>query len=112
MKIAGWITIIYALIILAGGIIGQIQADSITSLVMGTIFGVLLLFSAIGMLKDRLFPSYMGILLTLILDAFFTYRYLLTFTFIPAGLMCLISLIVLIAIATLIRNHLQQDRGD
>ncbi|NGX40083.1 MAG: hypothetical protein KR126chlam1_01423 [Chlamydiae bacterium] len=110
MKLAGWITFAYGLFILIGGIMGQVKAASTLSLVIGSIFGVLLMTSGVGMKKNRLFPSYLGIILTLFLAAFFLYRFLLTFKFFPAGMISLVSWGVLIADILLIRNHLQSER--
>jgi len=111
MKAAGWITFLYGLLILAGGFIGHIKAASTVSLLVGIIFGIFLLLSAIGMFKDHLFPAYFGLLLILLLDAFFTYRWLYTLKFFPAGILCLISFAVFIIIAILIRNHLRKQRN-
>lgn len=110
MKTAAWITFIYGILILIGGIIGHVQSGSTASLVTGIAAGVLLLLAAVGMFRDHLFPCYFGIILIFALDAFFTYRWLLTMNFLPAGLMSLISLVVLIAVVLLIRKHLKQQR--
>jgi len=107
MKLAGWLTGIYALIVLVGGIIGHLQAQSTVSLITGVIFGVLLLLCALGIYKDRLFPAYSGILLILLLDAFFTYRWLFTFRFFPSGMMAIVSLATFLIVALLIRHHLR-----
>lgn len=111
MRKAAWITFFYALIILIGGIIGHAKAASTASLTMGIIFGILLLFSAAGMYKNHLLPAYCGILLIFILDAFFTYRWIYTFSFLPPGLLALLSLVVLVAVAILIRNDLKSQRN-
>lgn len=111
MKIAAWITLIYGFLLIIGGIIGYIQAASTISLIMGICFSILIFLAAIGMFKDRLLPCYLGIILILILDAFFTYRWLFTFKFFPAGLMSIISMIALIAVAILVRNHLRGERN-
>ena len=110
MKTPAWITFIYGIIILLGGFMGYSQAASTTSLTMGLIFGILLLIAAGGMLKNRLLPSYLGIILILVLDSFFTYRWLFTFQFVPAGLLSIISTITLVAVVLLIRRHLQNER--
>jgi uncharacterized membrane protein (UPF0136 family) len=110
MRTAGWITFIYGLIILIGGVAGHLHAKSYASLIAGTVFGVLLLICAIGIFKDHLLPAYFGILLTFFLDAFFSYRWLFTFAFIPAGLMSLISTAVFIAMVLMIRKHLKAQR--
>ena len=110
MKKAGWITFFYGLIMIIGGVIGYMQAASTTSLVMGIICGGLLILSAFGMMKDKLFSMYGGVILILILDGFFTFRWLHSFQFFPAGLFSLISLGVLISVLILIRNHLHSQR--
>lgn len=110
MKAAGTILVLFSIFIFTGGIMGQVKAASTLSLVMGTVFGVLLLLAGIGTLKNHLFPAYMGLVLTLLLDAFFTYRYLATLVFLPSGLLCLVSLVVLIVVASLIRSHLKHEQ--
>ena len=109
MRAAAWITLIYGLFILMGGIIGHLKAASTTSLVVGIIASVLIFFSAFGMLKDHLFPCYFGIIFMLFLDAFFTYRWLLTMRFFPPGMMALLSLVTLIAVVLLVRKHLRRE---
>jgi uncharacterized membrane protein (UPF0136 family) len=111
MKAAAWITLFYGILILIGGIIGHIQAASTASLITGIVFGVLLFFSALGMFKDHLFPCYLALLMIILLDAFFTFRWLLTFQFIPAGLLSLVSFVTLVIVALLVRNHLQAQRN-
>ncbi len=108
MKGAGFITFFFGLIVLIGGIMGYVKAASFPSLIMGLSFGIILCLSAWGMFQDHLFPAYVGIILILALDAFFTYRWLLTYKFFPAGLMSIIGLIAFLAVAILIRNHLKR----
>lgn len=103
MKLAGWITVIYALLVIGGGIMGYVKAGSTTSVVMGSIFGLLLLLSAFGIIAKMTPAAYLAILLTLILDAIFTYRWLITFKFMPAGLMSIISFVVLIILSVLVK---------
>lgn len=110
MKRAGWITLFYALIVFLGGVVGFVRVDSSASLVTGIVFGILLSLAAFGMMKDRLLPTYLGVILVLVLDAFFTYRWLLSFQFFPAGLMTLISICVLIALVLLIKSHLKTPK--
>jgi len=110
MKAAAWITLLYAILVFFGGLMGHIKAASTASLVMGTIFGFLLFLTSLGMFKNKLFSAYIGILLILLLDGFFTYRFLYTLSFFPAGFMSLVSLGVLLAVALLLRNHLRRER--
>lgn len=103
MKLAAWITLIYGLIVIGGGIMGYVKAHSTASVVMGSSFGLLLVLSAIGMMGKWIIPAYIAILLTLVLDAFFTYRWMMSFTFMPAGLMSIISTVVLLILAVLVK---------
>ncbi len=111
MKTAAWITLFYGILILIGGIMGHTQAASAISLIMGILFGTLLIIAAAGMFKNRLLPCYSAILLILLLDAFFSYRWLYTFQFFPSGLFSIISIITLIVVIILVRLHLQKERN-
>ena len=107
MKTASWITLIYGLLVLTGGIMGFVKASSRVSLIAGGLFGILLIVSSFGMMKDHLLPAYFSLIVVLILDAFFTYRWLITFKWMPAGLMAVISLGVLVSLVFLLKNHLK-----
>lgn len=104
MKIAGWITLIYGLLILVGGWMGHVKAASTASLVMGVIFGVLLLLTSLACFKNKLYGLYSSLTLAVILDAFFTYRFTLTQKWMPAGVMALVSITVLLSLALLLRK--------
>lgn len=110
MKRAAWITLIYGILVLAGGIMGHIKAASTASLIMGGLFGILLIICSFGIFRNQLFPAYVGMLLTFLLTAFFTYRYLITYAFFPAGIMSLISLGVLIANIVLFKMYFRRPR--
>lgn len=88
---------LYSILMIAGGFIGHATADSIASLVMGLIAGMLLAFFAYGMFKSSLLSYFLSMGLTALLFCFFIYRFTLTWKFMPAGMMALISLIVFIA---------------
>ena len=98
MKLAAVIAA-YALLILIGGGIGYWKAGSMGSLIMGITCGSALLLSAFYLAKGRTQILYFVLFLTFCLDAFFTYRFAKTLHFVPAGLMSLLSLVVLIVIA-------------
>lgn len=108
MKSAGLITLIYGLLLLVGGLMGRLKAASTASLVTGVGFGLLAIVLSIGIFKRSLFSAYFALILTFLLDAFFTYRLLLTMKFMPSGLMAIISTIVLIAQALLIKKSVQK----
>ncbi len=108
MKSAGLITLVYGLLLLAGGVMGHLKAASMASLVTGVGFGLVAILLSIGVFKKSLLSAYFALILTFILDAFFTYRLLLTMKFMPAGLMAIISTLVLIAQALLIKKSVQK----
>ena len=99
-----YLVLIYGVLILAGGVMGHSQAGSQASLVMGLIFGVLLLLGAFGIHQRKKWGLPLALLTTLVLDLFFTYRFLLTKKFTPPGLLGLISLIVLVALIARLRR--------
>lgn len=104
MKITATIVAIYALILLIGGLIGYMKADSIPSLVSGLVFSVVLFLCAYAISKGKLVAQYIALGVTFVLDGFFTHRFAKTLHFIPSGLMSLLSLAVIIVIALKIRK--------
>jgi len=105
MKVAAWITLFYGLIVIAGGIVGYLKAHSMASIVMGSIAGFLLLLSALGMMGKLASLAHLALIITFILDAFFTYRWVLSMKFMPSGVMSIISTIVLVILAVLVKNR-------
>lgn len=95
------IVLIYALLILIGGVMGHLKTGSTASLVSGIAFGLLLLLCAASLLTKRkpLWGAYGALILTFILDGFFSWRFIKTHAFLPAGLLSLISLAVLLYLA-------------
>lgn len=101
-----YIVALYGILILIGGIIGHIKAGSNASLVMGVTFGFLVLLSSGGMFSKKLFKKsvYLALILTLLLDAFFSYRFLATMKFMPSGLLAVVSLGVLVSLVSYLRR--------
>ena len=101
-----YIVALYGILILVGGIIGHIKAGSNASLVMGVVFGLLLLIAAGGMFSKRFFKKSVisALSLTLLLDAFFSYRYMATMKFMPSGMLALLSLGVIAALISYLRR--------
>lgn len=96
MKNKALITIIYALIVTAGGVIGYVTAGSIPSLVMGLAFGLLLLGSGWAITQKSTLGYFSATALSGILALFFIYRFALTWKVMPAGMMALLSLVVVV----------------
>lgn len=100
-----YVVFLYGILMLVGGLIGHAKGST-ASLVMGGVFGLLLLIAASCMFKKSLYMkgTFFALILTLILDGFFTYRFLTTMKFMPPGLLSLISLGVLILLVSHIRQ--------
>ncbi len=104
IKSNAWIVLIYAVIVLAGGLAGYATMGSKISLYAGCTSFILLGISSIGIYKAKTFGYMAALILILILDAFFTFRYMNTLKFIPSGLMALLSLLTLLILIFRIRQ--------
>lgn len=100
MRYKGITVLVYALLVLLGGIIGYVKAQSAASLMTGVLSSMFLCASAFGMLKGRAVGFFFASLLTILLGSFFAYRLILTHSFMPAGFMCILSIVVIIILFT------------
>lgn len=105
MKITATIVLLYALLILIGGIFGHQEKGSIASLISGIVFGTLLFGASLVTFKGKIWGEYIALILIFLLDAFFTYRFIATHKFMPAGLLSLISLGTLFIMALIIKRR-------
>lgn len=94
MKTNTIVTALYGLIVLGGGLMGFIKAQSVPSLIMGGFTGALLLVMAWGIWNACKYSYWFAFAISVFLGAFFGYRYWSTMAFMPAGLMAVISLVV------------------
>ena len=105
-----YLIFLYAVLILVGGVMGHVKAGSTASLIMGVTSGAFLLIAASMMSTKtpslRLQGAYLALIVTFLLDAFFSYRYMVTMKFMPPGLLSIISTVVILLIA----NHLRKSR--
>lgn len=85
----------YALLLLVGGLIGYLKAGSAASLIASSCAAVLMLFSMVLSMRNNPFGLRLSSLVTLILLAFFSYRWWLTGALMPSGIMMFVSLVVL-----------------
>lgn len=76
MKVQAYTTAFFALLILAGGLIGYFVAGSIPSLVMSSVSAFLLLIASIALLRSLSWGFFLAMALSLLLTAFFTYRFI------------------------------------
>lgn len=104
MKKTAIVIFTYALLVFLGGMIGYFYSGSSASLISASVFGTLLLFSAILCFKKKPIGYPSAFALSLILEVVFIWRFVKTQNFMPAGFLGFISLIVLIIIALKIRK--------
>lgn len=91
-NISKFISIIYAVLLISGGVIGYLKAHSIVSLITGLISGILILLSYVTSNKNPKSGYLYIAAISLCLGIFFLNRYMQTFVFMPSGLMFLMSM--------------------
>lgn len=95
MKDKACIMWVYAALLLVGGFIGFLQANSWPSLFMGSIFAGILARYAYGIWQNELLSFKMTIGNLVFLFIFFGYRLYVTHKMMPAGMMMIITILVL-----------------
>ncbi|EKQ69487.1 small integral membrane protein [Leptolyngbyaceae cyanobacterium JSC-12] len=94
VAIAPWVLLLYAVLVIAGGVMGYLKAQSQPSLISGLISGIALLIAWLIVL----FQSYnagmgLAICLAIALLIVFALRFWKTRKFMPAGLMASLSMV-------------------
>lgn len=103
-----YLIIVYASLLLIGGIIGFIQAGSLASILAATPCAIILFGCSYLMRQGQQMGYLMGLSLLVILLFFFIYRFFLTYHFMPAGLMILLTLGIL---APLLKSSICHRKG-
>lgn len=85
--------VLYAILTLAGGIMGYIKVGSMASLIAGGISGALLLLCSILFLQQKPFGKTGLMFLFVALAGWFGVKFAQSGTLMPAGLMVLLSLV-------------------
>lgn len=98
MKLDAIATALYAVFLFVGGMIGYYTVHSLPSLVMGSTFSGVLLIAAWGLYRNCNYSRYITLALTAILLCFFSYRFFITNKFFPAGLMVILSIVLLLVL--------------
>lgn len=110
MKKTAWIVCLYGSLVFIGGILGHIKSASKASLISGVVFGALLLLSSWFMFQKKFFGYVSALVLALLLDGFFTWRFAKTLKVFPAGFLSLTSLAVVIIVACKISKKIKMAR--
>ncbi len=92
-----WLILLYAVLVLAGGFMGYIKAQSKASLISGVGSGVALAIAWYIALQNLTFGLFLAALIALALLITFIVRFRKTGKFMPAGLMAILSLLASIA---------------
>jgi len=92
---------VYGALVLAGGVMGYRKAQSTASLTAGLVFGISPMVSGAMLWGGRRQEWWVAIGLTEALLIVMGVRYVKTRKFMPAGLMCVLSVAVLVALAVL-----------
>ncbi|MDX2227998.1 MAG: TMEM14 family protein [Leptolyngbyaceae cyanobacterium bins.349] len=94
VAIAPWLLLLYAILVIAGGVMGYVKAQSKPSLISGLISGVALLIAwAIALFQNYNAGMTLATLFAIALLLVFAIRFRKTNKFMPAGLMAILSLI-------------------
>ncbi len=108
MKLNGLLFIILGILTSVGGGVGFLIKGSIPSLAAGSIFGPFLILSGYQAKKGRIKFENLGLILTLILDLFFTYRLFKTHALFPAGFFVLFSTLLIIVVCYNIKRRINK----
>jgi len=90
MKLAGWTTQIYGVLLLATGWMGW-MTDGFLSPVLGTVLGVGFVVLGRAYLGGRIPAGYLSLTGILLVAIYFAYRFLATESLVPAGLLLVVS---------------------
>ncbi len=94
-----WIILIYGVLVAVGGVMGYVRAQSVPSLVAGGVAGVLLIASAVAMMRG---PFQIGWWAALIIAVLLLLRFgsaaFSGFKMMPGGLMIILSVIAIVVL--------------
>jgi len=103
MSAPGIVILLYGLLVFGGGIIGYSTSGSLASLIGGSVLGIALSTSGLGVLRGKDMGFLMAPILTVLLTVFFGYRFAQSGEFMPSGLMGVLGLVALTLYFTLRR---------
>ena len=97
--------ILFAILTIAGGIIGYVKAGSVISIIAGSISGILLLLAAWLMPHYQAAGLILALVVSVLLAGQFVPKFFSTHKVMPAGLMSLLSVLgIVVAMAAWLRK--------
>lgn len=96
MKITGGIVLGYGVVVMLGGLIGYLKADSLVSLFTGTISGAILVAGGMGLIRKSIYAYLVSLAMTTLLAIFFMIRYVMSEKMMPSGIMAGLSVIIIL----------------
>ena len=93
MKTTAYISFIYSLIVIVGGVMSYRFANSVLSLFVEVFFGIIIFVNVFFMIREKKFSFYVVLVLSLLLAMFYGYNFSQTNQFFQ-GLMTGISIFV------------------
>jgi len=96
---------IYTALLLGGGFMGYLKKDSLPSLIMGVVFSLFLTVFTYHYSKGKKWAGSWLLMTVLVLDSFFSWRYIKTHSLMPAGLFTILSSILLVIIYLQIKKR-------
>jgi uncharacterized membrane protein (UPF0136 family) len=98
---ASWVVLIFAVLIAVGGVMGYVKAGSTASLIAGLVSGILLLGSALAMMRGAFqLGWWIALLVTILILVRFGMAAMKEFKMMPGGLVIIMGLIVLAVLIT------------
>lgn len=99
---------IYGVLLLIGGLMGYLKAQSSASLIMGGIFAIMSFVCAVAIYKEKIWGIYLSFAISLFLAFFFGYRFYSSLKWMPAGMMLIVSALLFLI---LLCKHMKKGVG-
>lgn len=81
----------FSLLVFSGGVMGYIKAGSVASIVMSTLFALGYVMALLAARYNEKSGFIISLCLSVVLLLFFSYRFMATGSWVPAGMMALLS---------------------
>ena len=97
-----WLVLIYGILIVVGGVMGYVKAQSMPSLIAGGLAGIALVAAAVAMMKNAYSAGWWVSLIValLLLGRFGSMALSKGFKMMPDGMVIILSIIVIAALLT------------